>query len=231
MFAGFILGAMGADFYPRLTAVAGDNDLVNRLVNEQTEIGILLALPGLLATLTFAPELIHLLFSARFLAGAELLPWFVVGVFGQVITWPLGFIQRAKGDARWIILSQSHLNVLHLVLTYFLVYAFGIKAAAWAFALATYVHGFVVYAIARRLSGFNWSLTVVNLVLLAGALVTSGFVMQALANGLATVALGTIITAATCVVSLRGISSRLGGGHRMVKLAVKFPGGRLVCGV
>jgi hypothetical protein len=74
-------------------------------------------------------------------------------------------------------------------------------------------------------------LTVVNLVMLAGALVTSGFVIQALSNGLVTVALGTIITAATCVVSLRGISSRLGGGHRMIKLAVKFPGGRLVCGV
>jgi PST family polysaccharide transporter len=160
-----------------------------------------------------------------------LLPWFVVGVFGQVITWPLGFIQRAKGDARWIILSQSHLNLLHLALVYFLVYAFGIKAVAWAFALATYVHGFVVYAIARRLSGFKWSFTVLNLGLLASVLVACGFAMQALADGLIEVALGAIVTAVTCVISLRGISSRLGGDHRFVKLAVRLPGGRLVCGV
>jgi enterobacterial common antigen flippase len=231
MFAGFILGAMGADFYPRLTAVAADDGQVNRLVNEQTEIGILLALPGLLATLTFAPELIHLLFSAKFMAGADLLPWFVVGVFGQVITWPLGFIQRAKGDARWIFLSQSHLNLLQLALTYFLVCAFGIQAAAWAFALATCGHGLVVYAIARRLSGFKWSFTVVNLVLLSGALIISGFILQAVSNGLVEIALGAIATAVSCVVSLRGISARLGGEHRVVRMALRLPGGRLLCGV
>lgn len=230
MFAGFILGAMGTDFYPRLTAIAHDDQRINRLVNEQTEIGILLALPGLLGTLAFAPGLVRLLFSAKFLAGAELLPWFVVGVFGQVITWPLGYIQRAKGDARWIFLSQSHLNLLHLALAFILIYAFGLRAAAWAFALATYIHGFVVYAIARRLSRFDWNVTVVNLILLAGALVTIGFGAQALTDGVVELALGATATAATCLISLRGISSRLGASHRIVKMALKFPGGRLACG-
>jgi PST family polysaccharide transporter len=55
MFRNFVLGAMGADYYPRLTAVASDRNAVNRLVNEQTEIGLLLAVPGLLATLSLAP--------------------------------------------------------------------------------------------------------------------------------------------------------------------------------
>jgi PST family polysaccharide transporter len=55
MFGGFITGAMGIDFYPRLTAAATNHEQASRLVNEQTEIGILLALPGLLATLAFAP--------------------------------------------------------------------------------------------------------------------------------------------------------------------------------
>ena len=36
LYAGFILQAMGADFYPRLTAVNNDNEACNRLVNEQT---------------------------------------------------------------------------------------------------------------------------------------------------------------------------------------------------
>jgi PST family polysaccharide transporter len=36
MYLGVILGSMGTDFYPRLTAAAQDNDTCNRLVNEQT---------------------------------------------------------------------------------------------------------------------------------------------------------------------------------------------------
>ena len=67
VFAGFVLQAMGADFYPRLTAVSNDDLEVNRLVNEQTEVGVLLALPGLLATLVFAPWVIRLFYSAKFL--------------------------------------------------------------------------------------------------------------------------------------------------------------------
>ena len=45
LYVGFILQAMGADFYPRLTAVAKDNAECNRLVNEQAQISLLLAGP------------------------------------------------------------------------------------------------------------------------------------------------------------------------------------------
>ncbi len=43
VYVGFVLQAMGTDFYPRLTAVAHDNRRCNQLVNEQAEISILLA--------------------------------------------------------------------------------------------------------------------------------------------------------------------------------------------
>src|SRR5205814_299756 len=41
MYVGVILGAMGTDFYPRLTAAVKDNSACNRLVNEQTQASIL----------------------------------------------------------------------------------------------------------------------------------------------------------------------------------------------
>ena len=83
MFAVFIIGAMGMDYYPRLTAVAHDNDQVNRLVNEQIEVGILLALPGLLGTLVFAPWLMHIFYSAKFLPGAERYPGWQSAFLGR----------------------------------------------------------------------------------------------------------------------------------------------------
>ena len=45
LYVAFILQAMGADFYPRLTACIRDREVANRLVNEQVEIGLLLAGP------------------------------------------------------------------------------------------------------------------------------------------------------------------------------------------
>ena len=231
MFAGFIMNAMGADYYPRLTAVAHDNDQVNRLVNEQIEIGILLALPGLLGTLAFAPWLMHIFYTPRFLPGTILLHWLAVGIFGQMITFPIGYIQRAKGRSRWIYVSQTHLNVLNLVLAFVLITRFGVVAAAWAFALTAYIHGFVVYYIARHLSKFAWTNQTVRLTWLALGMLGLGFAVQMLTFEWIAVALGTLITAGGCIFSLRGISSRLGADHRIVKLALMLPGGRLACGL
>ncbi|MEY4386958.1 MAG: hypothetical protein RLY20_2241, partial [Verrucomicrobiota bacterium] len=89
-YVGLILGAMQADFAPRLTAVAKDHPQVNRLVNEQMELGVLLALPGVVATLTFAPWVLHLFNSRDFVVAADLMRWLMIGNFLRVVVWPLG---------------------------------------------------------------------------------------------------------------------------------------------
>jgi antigen flippase len=231
MFAGFILNAMGTDFYPRLTALAHDNVQVNRLVNEQIEIGLLLALPGILGTLAFAPWLMHAFYSAKFLPGADLLPWLAIGIFGQVITFPLGFIQRAKGRVGWIVVSQTHLNFLNLVLALLMIRAYGVAAAAWAFALTTYLHGLVVFGIARRLSRFAWTVASARLAWSAAGLITAGFAVQLFTKGFWEFLLGAFLTSVAGLYSLRGIAARLGAAHRIVKMALSFPGGRFACGL
>jgi antigen flippase len=231
VFAGFIFNAMATDFYPRLTAVAGRNEEMNRLVNEQIEIGVLLALPTLLGTLAFAPWLMHLFYSAEFIPGAGLLPWLVIGLFAQLISWPLGFIQRAKGTTGWIYLSQSHFNLLHFVLALLMIRSCGLVAAAWAFALATYIHGVVTFGIARHLSHFGWTAACARLTLSAAVIVSFGFAVHLFTHGLLQLVLGAILTAAAGIFSLRGISSRLGPTHRFVKMALRFPGGRFLSGI
>ncbi len=113
LYVSFILQAMGADFYPRLTAAANNNDECNRLVNEQTEIGILLAGPGVLATLTFAPLVLNIFYSAKFIEAVVILRWLSLGAVLQVVTWPMGFIVIAKArqklffacEAAWAVVS------------------------------------------------------------------------------------------------------------------------------
>src|SRR5271165_5676513 len=97
---------MGADFYPRLSAVGNDNAECNRLVNEQALIGLLLAGPGVIATLTFAPVVIAVFYSAKFGAAVSVLRWICLGATLQVITWPMGFIILAKARQDYFFLSE-----------------------------------------------------------------------------------------------------------------------------
>jgi antigen flippase len=157
LYVGFILQAMAADFYPRLTTRAHDNTACNRLVNEQTRVGMLLAGPGVIATLTFAPVVIALFYSAKFGAAVGILRWICLGTMLQVITWPMGFIIVAKGKNRIFFLSELAWGVVSLALAWSCITYFHLNGAGMAFFGSYVFHGFLIYPIVRRLTGFRWS--------------------------------------------------------------------------
>jgi antigen flippase len=157
LYTGFILQAMGADFYPRLTASAHDNAACNRMVNEQARVGMLLAGPGVIATLTFAPLVVHLFYSGAFDPAVELLRWICLGVTLRVITWPMGFIILAKGRQQLFFWSELAWTVVHVGLALACLSRFGLNGAGIAFFGSYVFHGFLIYALVRQASGFRWT--------------------------------------------------------------------------
>jgi antigen flippase len=157
LYVGFILQAMGADFYPRLTASIHDNAECNRLVNEQTLVGMLLAGPGVIATLTFAPLVITLFYTAKFGAAVTILRWICLGATLQVITWPMGFITVAKGRQNLFFVSELAWTIVATNLAWACVRSFGLNGAGIAFFGSYVFHGILIYPIARHLTGFRWS--------------------------------------------------------------------------
>lgn len=156
-FAGFILQAMGTDFFPRLTAVANDNAKCNQMVNEQSEVSLLMAGPGLIATLTFAPLAIRVLQSAEFLPAVDVLRWISLGMLLRVLSWPMGFIMLAKNARRVFFISELASNLVYLGMVWVCVDRWGVKGVGMAFAALYALYTAAVYLIGRKLSGFRWS--------------------------------------------------------------------------
>ena len=157
IYAGFILSAMAADFYPRLTASARNHAAMNQLVNEQAEVALLLAVPGIMATLVMCPVVIHVFYAGGFDAAVPVLQWQVLGVLGRVVCWPIGFILLAKGDGRLFILTEVLAGLVHMFLIWILVPKYGISGAGMAFlGLYLYLLIFLVFT-CRRLIGFHWT--------------------------------------------------------------------------
>jgi O-antigen/teichoic acid export membrane protein len=157
LYVGIILQAMGADFYPRLVGAVTDHPRCNRLVNEQTRISLLLAGPGVIATLTFAPLVIAIFYSAKFGGAVEVLRWFCLGVALRVITWPMGFIIVAKNERMIFVATEVAWTLMNLGLTWVCVRIFGLNGAGIAFFASYVFHGMMIYPIVHRLTGFRWS--------------------------------------------------------------------------
>jgi PST family polysaccharide transporter len=157
LYVGFIIQAMAADFYPRLTANATDNAVCNRLVNEQARVGMLLAGPGVLATLTFAPLAMTLFYTAKFMAAVGVLRWICLGTMLQVITWPMGFIIVAKGRRAIFFWCELTCASVYAALAWICVSYLGLNGAGIAFFSYCVFHGLLHYPVVGHLSGFRWS--------------------------------------------------------------------------
>jgi PST family polysaccharide transporter len=205
LYVGFILQSLGADFYPRLTAVAHDNAECNRLVNEQAEVGILMAGPGILATLTFSPLIITLFYSAKFAPATDILRWLCLGMILRTVSWPMGFIIVARGERKIFFWTEVLVNAGYAALVWVGIKSFGLVGTGIAFFGLYAVHFGVVYVIVRRLSGFRWSATNVRLAAIFVPLVAVVFCGWFRLPTWAAVALGAAVTIPAGVFSLRAL--------------------------
>lgn len=202
LYVGFILQAMGADFYPRLTACIANQLECNRLVNEQMEVGLLLAGPGVLATLTCAPLAIAVFYSSRFLPAVEILRWICLGTLLQVVTWPMGFIIVAKARQALFFWCEAAWALVSLALAWMCVSSFGLKGAGVAFFGSYVFHGLLIYGVIRRLSGFRWSVENARRTLFFAAGTAVVFVGPYLLPAYAAIAVGALATVASAAYSL-----------------------------
>jgi enterobacterial common antigen flippase len=225
VFASFVLSAMGADFYPRLTAVVHDKALAATEVNEQTEIGVLVALPGLLASIAFAPIAIRLLYTPQFIQAADLLPWMALGVFGQVVSWPLGYVQVAKGAARTFAATETIFAGVQALLTIGMVARYGLIGAAYAVTANYVLYILAMLSVTHILIDFSWSLETRKLILGSVFLMVATFLARSFFSDFGGLISATALTLVGSLFSLRGLSRRLGEEHRLVKWLVIVPGG------
>ena len=204
LYVRFITQAMGADFYPRLTAVAKDNTECNRLVNEQVEVGLLLAGPGALATLTFAPLVIQIFFPANSGRRWKSLRWICMGMMLGIASWPLGFIILAKNCRQIYFWSELTNNLVYLGLIWTCIRAFNdLKGAGIGFIGMRVVYWSGMYFIARRLSGFRWSAANLRLAMILGPSILAVFASGFLAYRPIPVGIGAVFTVIIGIFSLK----------------------------
>lgn len=177
-YVGFLLGAMAADYYPRLTEVINDNAAATRLMNDQAQLGLAIGGPVLLLLVGLAPWVITLLYSEEFAPAAELLQWQTVGNVFKLASWPLAFSIVAAAKSKTYFLMELSFNIVFLSLIYLFLPVVGLKVAAIAFLLGYVVYFATVYILVFNLQGFRWQTLSLWLlavhVILSGALLALG---------------------------------------------------------
>lgn len=149
-YVGMVFSAMGTDYYPRLSEVAGDKLKTNNTVNQQAEIAILILGPILTVFIIFINWVVILLYSAKFLPVTDMIHWAALGIFFKAATWAMGFIFLAKGDTKWFFRNELVAIIYVLILNILGYTYFGLEGLGISF-LVAYVFGFI-----QNLVVTNW---------------------------------------------------------------------------
>ncbi|MDO5971124.1 O-antigen translocase [Flavivirga aquimarina] len=148
-YVGLIFSAMGTDYFPRLSGVIHSKDKTKLLVNQQSEIGVLIIAPLLSVFLIFINWIIILLYSTKFTPVNEMIHWAALGMFFKIVSWCIGFILIAKGDSKTFFWSElfgiSYLLGLN-ILGYHL---FGLEGLGISFFIAYFLVLIQIYVIAK----------------------------------------------------------------------------------
>ena len=152
-----VIASMASDYFPRLTAAIKNRHEAAKLINEQTEVGLLLCSPFILALLGFAPWVIHVFYSSEFTPAADVLRWQLMGDLIKMVYYPIGYALFAMGSARLFSFNQL-LAVAALVAgALALVPHFGLSATGVAYLLMYLVFVPIPWWAVRRRINFRWS--------------------------------------------------------------------------
>lgn len=218
MYISFVLGSMGAEYYPRLSGCIRDHEAACALVNEQTEVALLLAAPLVIGGIAVSPWLIPLLYSQAFTPSVSILHWQFLGDIPKVASWPLSMVTLAAGAGKTYVLTECISIAIFITGVYFGLSALGLVGSGVAFLAMYLVYLPVVYWLARWRIGFHWR----------RAVAAQGAAFFAIAGGVSALSLWSQPIAAVVGVIMSGVVFLYGLGRLSAKVELQGPFGRLV---
>jgi PST family polysaccharide transporter len=153
VYLGFVLNGLGAEYYPRISALHGDRELSNRAVNVQVRLVLTLAIPVILWMIVAAPVLLRVLYNREFEAADGLLRLLLVGDIFKLVGWCIGFLLLAREAKIKFFLAELSWNVVFLAVL-LPAAGQGLEVAGFAYAAAYLLYAFASLALANRETSF-----------------------------------------------------------------------------
>ena len=223
---------MGADYYPRLTAVANDKSRLVAMVNQQAETALLIATPGIVGTLAFAPLAIHLFYSGAYAGAYGVMRWLMLGVFLRFLSWPLTFILLAKGAAALFLVVEVLHHIINVLLVFALIVPFGLPGVGAASPLLYVSYCILILIIAITKYDFRYTKLYLPLVLVCLAMTLGAFFLNDISAVGLRYSLGAALSLLACLVcglvlkrlmGLRDMREVLNLGLQLAGLKKKVP--------
>jgi PST family polysaccharide transporter len=210
VYVGFILAAMGADFFPHLASVSKDPAYSEQLVNAQVEIGLLIAAPGILLVLALGPYLLQLLYSAQFVSAFEIVRWQALGTFLRVVSWPVAMIAIANGKGKTYFATELSGNLVYLGCVALFGSWWNLTGIGVAFFAMYIFYVPLTTLVGRQIIGFRWNANNLHLTGLLFPIILVAFLASCFLSQFSSTMIGLALSAGIGLYSVFVFYQRIG---------------------
>jgi len=105
-YGGMVFVAVEADYFPRLSSVNDDAVRLNKVINQQIEVCLLLMSPFLIVFMLLMPLVVRLLYSSDFLVVVDMAVCATFYMFFRALSVPVAYTALAKGDSLTYLLME-----------------------------------------------------------------------------------------------------------------------------
>jgi O-antigen/teichoic acid export membrane protein len=208
-YVGLIFLAMGTDYYPRLSAVAHNNDECRNVINQQAEIAILIIAPIIILFIVFINWIVVLLYSTKFAPINEMILWAAMGMFFKAVSWAIAFIFMAKGASRLFFWNELLANVYVLALNCIGYYYLGLLGLGISFLISYLIYLIQVFIIATHKYDFIFQREMYVILFVQLALAILAFTVVLLIGGVFSYVSGSVLLIISVLYSYKELDKRL----------------------
>ncbi|WP_455585718.1 O-antigen translocase [Bacteroides sp.] len=180
-YVGMIFTAMSTDYFPRLSSMNKDNHACTNLVNQQSEIALLILGPVLEFFVIMAPLAIIILYSSEFLPTVSYMQWASIGMLFKAVSWAISFLFLAKSDMKLFVVNETIANLITLLTSVGGYYLFGLEGLGIAFLISYILYFSLVFLICANKYNFTiqgelFKIFLIHLLLVVTVFVSCSFV-------------------------------------------------------
>lgn len=154
-YVGMIFTAMSTDYYPKLSGVANDVTKMNKAINQQAEIAILILSPIILVFIVFIKWVIYILYSDKFLPVNNMILFAASGMLFKALSWAIAFVFLAKSAGKLFFWNELITNIYMLVLNLVGYYWYGLTGLGVSFLLTYILYAFQVLIVSKSVFKFE----------------------------------------------------------------------------
>lgn len=180
---GLIFTAMASDFFPRISALSDDNLKLEKEVNQQGIISLLLICPLVVALPFLMPFLINILYSNAFKDTILYVDVALFGVIFQCGSQTMGMILLAKNNSKVFVISVFLFQILFLILNIIGFNLFGILGLGITFSINMLIHFIGISIINRKMYNIRYSRLFIRYFLVVLSFGICAFVFNILVYG------------------------------------------------